>query len=289
MTTHNSEIRSITEVGIAITLLVSLWGGRKKLRSEDLGDNIHLPPDTLASLGSKKICDPADLKIFNTLKARAETVLKKAGVNNLLAKSCYIVPLAKAEDVVRELRAIKADFDQAKDKFFADYDLRLEEWLSANSEWRSIIENSLLSRNEVRYKIGFNWAAFSFGETSIPGLNSELDNKLSGLVGRLFFEISQVAKDSFEKSFDLKDTVGRKAMGPLKTLRDKLDGFSIVSPLVFPIVEDIDRVLDAVPDNGQPISGLPLLGLQGILSLLKDPNGAHAYACLLYTSPSPRD
>lgn len=278
MTTANIEVRSITEVGIVISLQISQWGGRKKLRSEDLGDNINLPPDTLASLGSKKICDPADLKIFNTLKARAETLLKKTGINNLVGKSCYIVPLAKAEDVVRELRAIRADFDQAKDKFFANYDLRLEEWLAANSEWRSIIENSLLSKNEVRHKIGFNWIAFSFTETAIPGLNSELDNKLSGLVGRLFFEISQVAKDSYEKSFDKKDTVGRKAMGPLKTLRDKLDGFSIVSPLVLPIVEDIDQVLAAVPDNGQPISGFPLLGLQGILSLLKDPKAAHDYA-----------
>ena len=54
---------------LAINLDISLWSARKKLTSEDFGD-VELPPDDLASLGSKRICDPERLRVFNALKAR---------------------------------------------------------------------------------------------------------------------------------------------------------------------------------------------------------------------------
>ena len=43
---------------LALNLNITLWSARKKLTAEDFG-GVELPPDDLASLGSKKICDPA--------------------------------------------------------------------------------------------------------------------------------------------------------------------------------------------------------------------------------------
>lgn len=43
---------------LLVDLNVSIWSGRKKLRAEDLGVDLNLPPSELASLGSKRITDP---------------------------------------------------------------------------------------------------------------------------------------------------------------------------------------------------------------------------------------
>jgi len=53
----------------ALRLDVTIWSARKKLTAADFGGQT-LPPEKLASLGSKKVCDP-DLRVFATLKARA--------------------------------------------------------------------------------------------------------------------------------------------------------------------------------------------------------------------------
>lgn len=278
-----TNVIDILENTTAISLEVTQWGGRKKLQSDDLRGNVVVPPDTLASLGSKKIYDPKELSKFNTLKAQAEKVLRNNGVGRTIARSCWVVPNHLAKDVIDELRAIKVEFDSALTTFLANYDAKLEEWLSENDEWRGIIENALMSKNEVRERISFGWHAFSFGSTSIPGVNDELEGKLTGLTGQLFSEIAQKAKDSFDKSFldedsNYKDKVLPKALGPLSVMRNKLHGFSVCSALVMPIVEDIDRVLVAIPDNGLPIEGIQLIGLRGLLTLLKDPREAMDYA-----------
>ena len=55
---------------VALNLDVTLWTGRKKLEAQDLG-GVNLPPEDLASLGSKRIADPEKLKVFSTIKCRA--------------------------------------------------------------------------------------------------------------------------------------------------------------------------------------------------------------------------
>ncbi|WP_240191877.1 DUF3150 domain-containing protein, partial [Desulfoprunum benzoelyticum] len=42
---------------LALHLEVNIWTARKKLSPEDF-DGAKLPPDDLASLGSKRVCDP---------------------------------------------------------------------------------------------------------------------------------------------------------------------------------------------------------------------------------------
>ena len=49
-----------------LRLDVNIWSARKKLTPADFG-TLDLPPEKLASLGSKKVCNPEDLRIFSTL------------------------------------------------------------------------------------------------------------------------------------------------------------------------------------------------------------------------------
>ena len=73
-----SDIKILDNL-LALNLNISLWSARKKLTLEDFG-NVELPPDDLATLGSKRIAPPESLRIFGTLKARAFNFLDRHGV-----------------------------------------------------------------------------------------------------------------------------------------------------------------------------------------------------------------
>lgn len=66
----------------ALRLDVNIWSARKKLTPADFG-TLDLPPEKLASLGSKKVCNPEDLRVFATLKARAISLLDRHGIRFL--------------------------------------------------------------------------------------------------------------------------------------------------------------------------------------------------------------
>ncbi len=53
MTTNITVLQQL----LVVNLDVHIWSARKKLTAVDLSDT-NLPPEELASLGSKRICNP---------------------------------------------------------------------------------------------------------------------------------------------------------------------------------------------------------------------------------------
>ena len=98
----NTAIRSnirILDSLVALNLNISVWSARKKMCLEDFG-GAELPPEDLASLGSKRIADPDSLKVFSTLKARAFNYLDRHGIRFM---SGWAIPEDKAGDIIDEL------------------------------------------------------------------------------------------------------------------------------------------------------------------------------------------
>ena len=64
-----------------VKLDINLWTSSKKLRAEDLvlADGSRLPPEDLASLGTKKTINPDKLKEFNRIKKEAERICLESG------------------------------------------------------------------------------------------------------------------------------------------------------------------------------------------------------------------
>lgn len=91
---------------LALNLNVNLWSARKKMVLEDFG-GAELPPEDLASLGSKRIADPNSLKVFVTLKARAFNYLDRHGIRFM---SGWAIPEDKAGDIIKELIGIRDEF-----------------------------------------------------------------------------------------------------------------------------------------------------------------------------------
>ena len=284
----NTPIQVLDKI-LALNLDINIWSARAKLTAEDFGET-ELPPDELASLGSKKICDPDKLKVFSKLKKRAFTLLDRNGVRFL---SGWAIPEEKAGDIIAELCRIRDEFLAEKASFIASYDLAIEDWINSHPAWSSIIAGSTVSREYVEKRIDISWQLYRvmpvMGIDSVQAMEeSGLHEEVENLGGTLFYEITKDATDIWKKVFEGKTEVTHKALSPLKTMREKLSGLSFVEPHVAPVIEILDVTLERVPKRGL-ISGASLFMLQGIVSLLKDGNALLAQAEAMMTSPTPEN
>ena len=272
-----SDITILDEL-LALNLNISLWSARKKMTAEDMG-GAELPPEDLASLGSKRIADPENLKVFSTLKSRAFCYLDRQGVRFM---SGWAIPEAKAGDVVRELMNIRSEFQAAKDAFLADYDRSIEAWITKHSQWGDIIRGSTVSPDYVRARMDFRWQLFKVAplmqhEDSSAISESGLAEEVTGLGSTLFDEVAHSAEDMWKKVYEGKQEVTHRALSPLRTLHAKLTGLSFVEPHVAPVAEIILSALNRMPKRGN-ITGADLLMLQGLVCLLKDSDTLIAHA-----------
>lgn len=259
-----TEMKVLNEL-VAVRLDVNIWSARRKLTAADLG-GAELPPEELASLGSKRVCDPRDLRVFATLKSRAVSLLEKIGVRFL---GGWALPETRMEEALRALKEIRAQFMDEKEKFLARYDEAVQDWIRNNPGWESIIANSVVSSQYVSQRLGFTWQTYRV-VPAMADASAGLTCEVRRLSGTLYEEVSKVANEVWEKSFVGKTEVTHKALSPLRMLRSKLEGMSFVEPRVAPIVELLDECILAMPPRGV-IRGKALLLLQGTMCLLRDP------------------
>lgn len=269
MTQLVSDIRILDNL-LALNLNVSLWSARRKMSQEDLG-GAELPPEDLASLGSKRIADPENLKVFGTLKARAFNYLDRHGVRFMAG---WAIPEEKAGEIVQELLNIRTEFQKEKEAFLADYDQNVQAWIEKHHQWGEIIRNSLVGPDYVRARMDFRWQLYKVAPLEQHPDNSAvleagLAEEVQGLGGTLFDEVAKSADDIWRRVYHGKTEVTHKALSPLRTLHTKLTGLSFVEPHVAPVADIVQAALLRMPKKGN-ITGTDLLLLQGLVCLLKD-------------------
>ncbi|CCH49475.1 DUF3150 domain-containing protein [Pseudodesulfovibrio piezophilus] len=261
----NTDITILDNL-IALNLDVKIWTARKKLTHADFG-GAELPPEELASLGSKKIRDPRELRIFGTLKARAVSLLDRTGVRFL---GGWGIPEDKADEIVAELTTIRDDFLNAKEQFLNRYDEAVKNWIVQHPGWESLIGSSSVSADYVRNRLGFRWQFFKLLPPTDNAVGHGLQDEVNELGGTLFDEVGKAAADTWKRCFEGKDKVTHKALSPLRSIHGKLAGLSFVEPRVVPVVDLLETAFNRVPKRGH-IQGSALVMLQGVVSLLRDP------------------
>jgi hypothetical protein len=252
---------------VMVNLDIHIWSARTKLLPLDL-NGAELPPEDLASLGSKRICNPEALNAFAAVKARAVSLLEKSGVRFL---GCWAVPETRIEEISGELSVCRNEFNRLKEDFLQRYDQVVQDWITAHPQWGSIIAGSTVDAEHVRSRLDFRWQMF---RVEAPAGKTELGDNLledvAALGGTLFEEIARAAREAWKKCFEGKTEITRKALSPLKSIYDKLMGLTFVEPHVLPTAELLAAALTGVPKRG-PVTGQTLLILQGLVSLLGNP------------------
>lgn len=262
---------------MVVKIEAHIWGGRKKLRKEDLilADGSELPPDELASLGSKKIADPQELAVFNRLKKEAERICLKVGTRFL---GGFAVPEGTVPSLRDELDRISASFTAAKGDFLSRYDQAVDDWVAKHPKFAESIRRAVDPVDVVSGGLQFDYVIFKVTEASqpesegnTPADGGSLARSVGSLSESLFREIAKDASDLLDASLLGREIVTRKALRPFKRIRDKLDGLGFLDHRVQPVVTTIDELLGRAPKVGD-LDGTYLQSLLALALLLSDPN-----------------
>ena len=253
---------------LVVNLDIHVWTARKKLSAPDLGD-ADLPPGDLASLGSKRVCNPKEIQTFNTLKSRAVALLDRHGVRFL---GGWAVPQKGIDEICMELAAIRDDFNQAKHEFLKRYQQAVADWIASHPKWAGIIKNSVETEDYVRSRLGFRWQVFQVQTPAQTGsvYQGELGSDISDLGLTLFEEVAQAASLAWKRCYSGKTEITRKALSPLKGIEQKLLGLTFVEPRVAPVAELIATAIQEIPKRGA-IQGSILTRLQSLVCMLCEP------------------
>ena len=266
---HESQV--ILDRVVLVKVDANIYGARKKLKKEDLvlADGSKLPPEDLASLGSKRLLDPDKLTVFNRLKKEAERICLRVGTRFL---GGFAVPVESAASITAELERIALDFTAAKTEFIAGYDTAVTDWVVRHPEFAGIIEQAVDSVEFVSTRLSFDFLVVSIGlPDSLPPADvARLESKIGSLSEQMFYEISVEANQLIEQSLLGKEQVTRNALRPIRRMRDKLDGLGFLDHRVAPVVSTIDDLLARIPTKGA-IEGSILQEILATAMLLSDP------------------
>jgi len=281
------ETQVILDRVVLIKVDANIYGARKKLKKEDLmlASGSKLPPEDLASLGSKRLLDPDKLSVFNRLKKEAERMCLRVGTRFL---GGFAVPIESAASITAELDRIALDFAAAKTAFIAGYDAAVKDWVVRHPEFAGIIEQAVDSVAFVSTRLSFDFLVVSVGlPDSLPSADvARLDSKIGSLSEQMFYEISVEANQLIEQSLLGKEQVTRNALRPIRRIRDKLDGLGFLDHRVAPIVSTIDDLLVRIPTKGA-IEGPILQAILATAMLLSDPDKTrrHGEGLLVHQTP----
>jgi hypothetical protein len=255
-----TEERNVLDQIVLFNLDIHTWSGRKKLLADDIEGRI--PPKKLASLGSKKICDPTKVAKFSSVKRRAERLLYSKGFRLMGA---YAVPVDRVKEVVDELKFMKDEFNSLKVTFLNTYHQGIEHWIDEQGEWGKIIRPHITSADYIRNQLSFGWQVFHIQPTQAE--TEGFDEEVNSMSGRLFNEISRDAASMFEESFLMKDRVGQKSIPQVYALLDKLRGLAFIDGKATAIANMMSDTLGSLPKQGV-IEGKDLNRLFGLLIVL---------------------
>lgn len=257
-----------------VKLNIRLWTSSKKLRPEDLklADGTVLPPDTLASLGTKKTVDPKQLLEFTRIKKEAERICLEAGTRFI---GGFANPADEIPKIVNELDALSRLFDQEKGRFLNAYSESTEQWVNQHPDFADAIRNAIEPVASVERKLVFDYMVFRVSKPQ-GELGDSLNRHTLSLSAQLFREIAQDAKELIDRSFVGKDSVTARVLNAFRRMRDKLDSLGFLDYRCFPIVDEIDRILGSIPKSG-PYNGSSYHALFALGLLLSDPDKVKAH------------
>ena len=223
---YSTDMSKVLGDKTIIQLDVTIWTGRAKLRLDDLPDvdTAALPPEALATLGSKRLINGDTLRIFGALRAQAINALDMNGVRFL---GGWLVGSTVVDSVVDELKRIKADFGKAIQVFVANYRSHAEMWMDDYPEWRAMIAKALPSEAAIGSRFHFDYTAFTIDLPTVAG--AKLKTKIQGLGSQAMSEIRQMVMRTYKESFMGKSTVTRRALRPCRTIMDKLNAVSYLA------------------------------------------------------------
>lgn len=240
------EHRTIEACALA-ALEVSIPTPGRKAKKEDLkkaADN--LPPEAIATMGVFRIFDPKTVAPLYAIKREAERMIEKIGVRFGRMGRVIARDPEKIQILTNDLEALQTKFYGLRTHIMNDFQNQQDAWIRQFPEWESVLRKKAGALVDLRMEFRFHLLEI---QPAGPGGNTE--ELVQGLSGQLTWEIHQEALSILENSFLGRETVTQKAINPIRTMRDKVDGLTFVSPRAYILLEIIDHMLEKTPQTGR--------------------------------------
>ncbi|MDO9104707.1 MAG: DUF3150 domain-containing protein, partial [Methylovulum sp.] len=166
-----------------VKLNIKLWTSSKKLRPEDLqlADGSKLPPEELASLGTKKTVDPTQLKEFTRIKKEAERICLEAGTRFI---GGFANPTDEIPRIVKALDDLSGQFNEERERFLSIYATITDEWVRRHPGFADAIRRAIEPVGSVKQKLVFDYMIFRVTKPE-GGLGDSLDRHTLSLSDQL--------------------------------------------------------------------------------------------------------
>lgn len=259
-----------------VMLETKIWTGARRLHPEDifLGTDGKMPPEDVASLGSKKICDPKALNVFQRLSTQMERECFLVGTRFLRG---YAIPDTALTALTAKLDALVAEFLQEKTAFLASYESVVEKWIASHVGFEDLIRRSTLTAHDIEHRIDCGYSTFRIGYAPEKATEAVLDAKVGGLSGTLYREIATEAKEAFQGAFT-KGIATRRIFNPIRRMVDKLDGLSFLNEGIRRLVDAVRTAMDPLIHGSGPLTDAEMYQILSIANLLSSVDNMQAVA-----------
>ena len=132
--------------------------------------------------GSKRVCDPEAVRVFQRLKRHAERVCLEGGMRFL---GGFAIPEARTEAVAAALDGLAADFAAERQRFVAGYSQLIEDWVAQHPRWEAAIRRAVEPASRVESRLAFAYQLYRVAPVEDAG---SLAAEVAGLGDTLFQE-----------------------------------------------------------------------------------------------------
>lgn len=265
------NLQSVTENLVLFSLDFHIISGSRRLQPADLDlpPGTELPPETVASLGSKNFVSKDEIRKFTNLYNKAKTACLRFGVKFL---GGFAVAQDKAAELEKELDQICVEFNQLKADFSIRFDQCIDQFASENPSWAQIIRAAPCDRSRIDHFMGAAFTCFEINPAQ--GLEGSLLSSTTSLSSQLYRDVADIADKLTESLNDAGPTKGvtQKSKAYVRNISDKLNSLSFLDGSASAISAYLDSELASLPMTGR-LKGRDHNQLAVLASALSDPTG----------------
>lgn len=219
--------------------------GRRATKDDLAKAAPELPPEALSTMGVFRIFDPKTIAPLLNIKREGERAIEKVGVK--FGRMGRVIPLATLDGIAAELTEIQTRFASARQEVLASFGEDQEVWVRQFPEWEHVLRKKSGNVLDLGAGMDFRFHVLKVQPATDGG---DTDTLVQGLLGQLVVEIQAEAKALLGKSFLGREKVAQKAINPIRAMRQKVDGLVFVSPKAQILLDQLDGVLQRIPDKG---------------------------------------
>lgn len=243
-----------------IQINISTWTGRAKLQLADLNVSASdLPPEDLASLGTKKLTDPKALRPFSKVKTRVTRLMGQYAIKFM---GGWLIDPQYIPAVEAELLRLQQEFQDATHTFVSSYEDELDQWCAQHPDWDSIIRSAAPQVLEVERRFRFRWQTFQIQPTADTAGGEALEQDASAVcdevVRQLAQDIATVLHETFEGRSD-SAPITAKTWGSLTALTEKCDRVGLFNPEATYVAGILNTLVSSVSKDADPSVVIPIV------------------------------